>query len=297
MLKQLILMILICCTVFCSEAQEITVKGGFLEEEIKIGEPVNYFLTATYPRQMEVLFPDSTFNFGIFEFEQKQYFPSSYDSAAVFDSAVYTLTSFEIDAWQKLSLPVFLVTGGDSTRIDAALDSLNYFEVAPEATDTTSLITDLNPATVPLQVNYPYIMIGVGIFLVVLIIVALVFGQKILNHFRIRRLKKGFGTFSNRYDELVAQVSKSAKREQVEEVIAYWKRYLEKLDKKPYTKLTTKEVIAVTGDERLKQNLNVIDRNIYGNGEQSDDLHVRFQSIKSLAQEYQERKIAELKNG
>ena len=297
MVKQWIVIFLVFgATVSDSLAQEITIKGGFVQDVIKIGEPVQYFLTARYPQKVEVLFPDSTFNYGIFEFEKKQYFPSAYDSTAVFDSAVYSLTSFEIDAWQKLSLPVFIVSGSDSLQIDAAADSLKYFEVAPQATDTTSLIRDLNPANVPLAVNYPYIVIVLSIIGLTALVILLIFGKNITSYFRIRRVKKGFMVFSERFDELVSQLDKGTKREQVEQVVAYWKKYLEKLEKKPYTKLTTREVIAVTGDERLRQNLSAIDRSIYGNAEQSD-LVKRFRTIKNLAQEYQERKIAELKNG
>lgn len=298
MLRQLILTILLVGgTVGWSAAQEITVEGGFIEEEIKIGEPVTYFLTARYPKNVEVLFPDSTFSYGIFEFESKQYFPSAYDSTTVLDSAVYSLTSFEIDDWQKLSLPVFIVSEGDSLQIDAAGDSLSYFEVAPQATDTTSLLTDLNPATVPLDFNYPYLLIGLGIVVVIALIIALIFGKLIVNYFRIKRLQKGFGVFSTKYDELVSKVGQRAQREQVEQVLAYWKKYLEKLEKKPYTKYTTKEVVAVTKDQKLGQNLAVIDRSIYGHGEQTEDLLKRFKRIKNLAQEYQERKIDKLRHG
>ena len=64
-----------------------------------------------------------------------------------------------------------------------------------------------------------------------------------------------------------------------------------------YTKLTTKELIAYTGDHRLKQNLIVIDKSIYGKTQEKEELLHKFQSIKDLAKEYQERKIAELKHG
>ena len=298
MLRQLIsTIIVISFATGTLAAQEITVRGGFFEKQVRLGEPVNYYLTAEYPANMEVLFPDSTFDFGIFEFERKQYFPSLYDSTTVIDSAVYTLTSFEIEPYQRLALPIFIISGQDSTSLAAASDSLIYLEVAPLASDTTSLITDLTPAQVPLQFNYPYYVIGAGILGFIALVLALVFGKKVLNQFRIRSVQRGFGLFSHKYDNLVSQVALSPQPDRVEQVVGYWKRYLEKLEGKPYTKLTTKELIAYTGDHRLKQNLIVIDKSIYGKTQEKEELLHKFQSIKDLAKEYQERKIAELKHG
>jgi len=277
-------------------SQEIEVSGGFIQERIKLGEPVQYYLTAKYPNKFEVLFPDQEYPFSPFEILEKEYFPSTYDSAFVIDSAVYTLTSFEIDPFQILALPVFLIAAGDSVRIEAAADSLQFVEAAPNATDTTTLKTDLAYTNVALDVNYPYILIGLGIFLLVLILIAAFFGKRIINHFKIRRVKKGFSSFSVRFDELVQKVVKSEGRDNLENTIAYWKKYLERLEKKPYTKLTTKELVALKGDDRLKKELKVIDRNLYGHL-RSDDLITRLQSIKNLAKEYQEKKIASIKNG
>ena len=246
--------------------------------------------------EVEVLFPGEGFNYEPYEFIEMKYFPSGYDSAFVIDSAVYTLTSFEIDPIQMLSLPVFLISSGDSIPISSTIDSLVFVEVVPEATDTTSLITDLSHTEVPLEFNYPYLLIGLGVFIAVIILLIIIFGKSIVNIFRIRRVKSGYRKFSEHFDELVYQVNKTREKDHLEAAIAYWKKYLEKLEKKPYTKLTTREMVAINGDARLIDDLKEIDRNLYGRI-QSGDVINRLNSIKSLAQEYQEKKIASIKNG
>lgn len=297
MLKSIgITFLLIICINFTSYTQEIEVEGRFLQENIKIGEPVKYYLKAKYPASVEVLFPGEDYTFTPFEFVGKEYYPSAYDSLFVIDSAVYTLTSFEIDPVQVLSLPVFLINSSDSTVIEPQADSLIFVEVAPEATDTTSLVTDFDYTQVPLQFNYPYLLIGVGVVIFALILVVIIFGKSFIKHLRIRKIKKNYLKFSERYDELVRLVQKNNQKEQLEASIVFWKKYLEKLDKKPYSKLTTKELIAVSGDERLRSDLVEIDRNLYSRN-QSDDVINRLKSIKSIAEEYLEKKIASIKNG
>ena len=50
-----------------------------------------------------------------------------------------------------------------------------------------------------------------------------------------------------------------------EHVLHYWKRYMEGLEKEPYTKLTTRELVKLYNDAVLTDNLKAIDRFIYGN--------------------------------
>lgn len=288
--------LLIICFFTNSISQEIEVNGGFLQEDIKIGEPVKYYLTAKYPKTLEILFPGENFDYQPFEYLDKRYFPSDYDSAFVIDSAVYTLTSFEIDPVQRLALPVFLISGNDSTRIETSPDSLLFIEMVPNATDTTSLITDLAYTDVPLEFNYPYLLIAIGVITFVIFLILIIFGKKIINLFRIRKVKSGYAKFSEHFDELVYLVNKTRQKDHLEAAIAYWKKYLEKLEKKPYTKLTTREMIALNGDERLRSDLKEIDRNLYGRM-QSGDIVNKLNSIKNLAQEYHEKKIAAIKNG
>jgi hypothetical protein len=52
--------------------------------------------------------------------------------------------------------------------------------------------------------------------------------------------------------------------EVTESAVYTWKKYMEGLDARPYTKLTTTETVRLYGDEMLGQNLRLVDRAIYG---------------------------------
>src|SRR5687768_12536023 len=90
-----------------ADAQDIKVSGGFLKDSVQIGEPVAYFLSATYPQSLTVLFPDSTFSFKPFEYNRKRLSPTHTVGGVSHDSVVYYLSTFEVDKIQYLNLPVF----------------------------------------------------------------------------------------------------------------------------------------------------------------------------------------------
>ncbi|MCZ8214618.1 MAG: hypothetical protein O9262_00185, partial [Cyclobacteriaceae bacterium] len=49
-------------TTFSSFSQ-VKVRGGFLPDSVVIGDEAAFYLSATYPKKLQVIFPDSTYNF------------------------------------------------------------------------------------------------------------------------------------------------------------------------------------------------------------------------------------------
>ena len=96
-----------------AQAQDVSVRGGFLSDSLKIGEQTAFYLSARYPTNLNILFPDSTHGFTPFEYEDKEYFPTETTAGISADSAVYYLTTFEIDRVQLLQLPVYIVNTSD----------------------------------------------------------------------------------------------------------------------------------------------------------------------------------------
>ncbi len=107
-----------------SYGQEISVKGGFLEDSLLIGQNVNFWMSATYPPSLEMVFPDSLYSFNPYEISGKQFFETRVVDGLAYDSTVYTLQSFEIDKVQYLKLPAIILNEGDSTIIETRLDSI-----------------------------------------------------------------------------------------------------------------------------------------------------------------------------
>jgi hypothetical protein len=81
-----------------------------------------------------------------------------------------------------------------------------------------------------------------------------------------------------------------------EGILADWKRYMEKLEREPYTKLTSKELIELHADQRLKDNLRSIDRYIYGNIKEKP-LHEHFEKLLEYSIERYDVRLNELRHG
>lgn len=258
------------CRLTVASAQAVTVTSGFLKDSIKIGESTGFYLTAKYPSNLTVIFPDSTFDFAPFEYEWKKYFPTVTTNAESFDSTVYFFSTFEIDSILFLRLPVYQINRQDCTIVNSPLSSIVLTQLVadvPDSVNAEQLPLKENTAYQPvlIQFNYPILIIVLGALLIAIIVVIFVFGKKIRRHFKIRRLQKNHRLFIEKYSQYLNMIGKKYDRNEVETLLFVWKKYLEKLEAVPYTKMTTKETLTVIGEEGVEQNLNAVDRAIYGN--------------------------------
>src|SRR5215203_6074836 len=89
--------------------QRITLNAAFASDTTRIGDNIYFYLTARYPKTQQVVFPDSSFSFSPFELLKKDYFPTRSNDSTSYDSAVYSLRTFEIEKQQSLRLPVFII--------------------------------------------------------------------------------------------------------------------------------------------------------------------------------------------
>ncbi len=263
--------------------QEIRVQGGFVQDSIGIGEPVQYWLSASYPEQLQVVFPDSNYNFRFFELVEKKFIPTKVRNPGYFDSAVYTLRSFEIDSVQYLNLPAIFINQRDSNLIYAPLDSIYTEQLVAVVSDTLSLKENTAYREVAGNVNYPLIWILVGFFLVIVIAVYFFFGERIKRYFILKRLSKDYRVFSDKLTQSIRLIRDGKDSKKAEDALNTWKAFMEKLEKKPYRSLTSKEILTFSETSELKDVLKNIDRSIYG-GIMADDLYKDFQSIEDFTQ-------------
>lgn len=276
-------------------AQDIHPKGGFQEDSIKIGISIPYSLSIKYPSRMDVVFPDSLYDFSPFELEGKQYFATKSDSSYSYDSAIYHLSTFEIDSIQYLRLPVFFVNAADSIPVYSDNDSVYLVELIPVLPDSIQLIENTSYFNVPSQFNYPYLLIGLAVLAVIIVVVLIVFGGKIKKYFQIRRLKKRHQKFLDKYDHLANNINAESTIEEKEHTVFVWKRYLEKLEKFPVTKLTTKEISQMLQPtEEVIEALKGVDKAIYSN-KKGDSLTSSFRALRTDAINRYESKIASIK--
>ncbi len=255
---------LFCLFTISVAAQDNKPKGHFLKDSVKIGETVPYVFSYTDRRNRPVIFPDSLHDFSPFELVDRAYFDTKSDSIISIDSAVYYLTTFEIDTVQKLSLPVHvMLSETDSISVYADMDSIILNQVVLQMPDSVALEESAHYRPVGLQFNYPYWIIGLIILGIIGIIVLIVYGKTIRKKIQLYRLKKKLEKFNISFDEEISGLNDDPTKEKIEHVLKFWKTYMEGLEKVPFTKLTTKEIALLHENSSLEETLKSIDRNIY----------------------------------
>ncbi len=264
--------LVVCCFLFFSSlfsvfGQQPEPRGRFLEDSLKIGQPVRYSLAIEYSREIDVIFPDSLFNFSPFELDHKEYFPTRTKAGVSYDSAVYYLVSFEIDTVQTLSLPVFRMTGKDSLILRPRVDTIYLKQLVTEIPDSVAveampLRENTDYLRVDYQFNYPYFLIGLTIILIAIAAVIIFFGKTLWNNIKAYRLRKRHERFIQSFDHLVGNQTGSI-RDHAEKVIIHWKNYLEQLEPYPYRTLTTRELLTTDHAPELEEAMHAIDRAIY----------------------------------
>jgi hypothetical protein len=288
------------CSEFVSFSQHVEIKSGFIQDSIAIGEPAQFYLTARYPYHLTILFPDSLFRFAPFEYISKRYFPTKTNNGLSYDSVVYQIRTFEITPLQSLHLSVFIPLGKDSL----------HFKSPPDTIKLITQVKTLPPDTIPLQrlplktntdyrivrlfFNYPILVITVTALLISLLLIWIFFGKKIKKYLVIRRLQKDYTAFMQAFSDQLHLLNNQFNPQTAENSVSLWKKYLEKLEAKPYTKLTTREVLLLSKEENLHVVLKSIDSVIYGNQTQVVE---PLKQLQVIAKNRFHKKLEEVKFG
>lgn len=274
-----------------SFAQRITPAATFQKDSAVIGEEIPYSLWIRYPREQDVIFPDSLFDFSPFEINKRDYFTTRTDSTQSLDSVVYYLSTFEIDSVQYLQLPIYLIDEFDSTALLPAKDSIILKHVVESIPDSVAVFVNTEYQKVPLAFNYPYFTAVIIILLIVALVVFLVFGNRIRKMLRVYWLSRRHKRFVKSFNELI-----NSDNLEVEKCLSTWKKHLEKLTQSPYAKLTTKEIYGQTKNPELKEQLGLIDRYIYATTEKPDTKS-SFEFLLEFAETSYHERIDQIKHG
>ena len=245
-------------------------SGKFLKDRIKVGEHVQYTLSLKYSSEKEVLFPDSSFNYFPFDYVEKRFFKTRTEGAFSIDSAVYTLASFETDTVQQLALPVFYINNGDSIKVSANPDKIILVPTVTVVADSVKLMQNTNYVKVDKQINYTDWFIGVFLFILIVIVFILSFGESIARKLKFRRLHRQHDKFVKNFASLTQGLGEENFQVKLQEIYTLWKKYLQQISNRPYSSYSTREITAIFKEEDLKNALMDIDRGIYA-GKYSDN--------------------------
>ncbi len=300
MFNRVLILLVFICGSFISLAQEISIRGRFKSDSVKLGEPVEYYLIATYPSQWQVLLPDSTFSFAPFDFQKKIYFHTKTKNNQSTDSVLYILSTYEIDSIQTLKIPAFVALPNDCTSYESNVDTVFFKRLVSHVPDSVSaeqlpLKTNTAYNAVNWLFNYPVASIIVGALVFISILVWIIFGKKIKRHFVLKRLTKNHLAFASDFDLSLENLKSRFTPESAESSVLIWKKYMEALVTRPYTKSTTRELKEIENNETLTSALRVIDRSIYGRIE--PDTLDSFLNLKEFSQSQFNKKLEELKHG
>jgi hypothetical protein len=293
-----VLFLLLVIVSFPSFTQDVKITGKFLSDSVRIGEAVPFAIGVKYPSNYFILFPDSLHDFSPFEYERRTWFPTETKNGISSDSAVYWLSSFEIDSVQYLSVAVLQLRDKDSLYFRSMPDSIFFSSRAPAVADSVTIAAlPLKEDTLYRKVtslfNYPFFMAFSTGMIIVLMAVWFVFGKRIMKWWKRRKLMKAFRVFEVTFTQLVENIKSTGGIREAENALIVWKRYLEELEGIPYTRYTTKEIAAIEKHQSIREALRSIDTLIYGGygGEQV----TAYYTLKNFSEDRFIQKLEELK--
>ncbi|HMJ68950.1 MAG TPA: hypothetical protein VK508_08645 [Cyclobacteriaceae bacterium] len=279
-------------------SQNIQVRSRFLADTLKIGEKVPFAVTARYPRKVNILYPDSSYSFNPFELEGKEYFPTVTRDSISYDSAVYYLTSYEVDSIQMFRMPVYVLQGRDCTVVFGVTDSIVLKQLVNHVPDSVSaeklpLKTDTRYLDVSWLFNYRLANYIIAALVVIGVVVWLVFGKRIKRYFILKRLNKAHVDFLHRFADAQHQLQGDFSTMKAETALVIWKRYMENLEERPFTKYSSKEILRLLEDKNLAPALRSIDRMVYGGISSNTEV---FNELREVSRSHFNEKLRKVNN-
>lgn len=240
--------------------------GRFLDDTIEVGRPFHYALTVKHLASQDVFYPDTARHFAPFLVQNVALFPTKTVGRISVDSAVYTLVSFEVSRARVLQVPVYVANGADCTALLSSPDTvfLQSAVLASMRPDTLQLAPATALTPLPQEFNYAYLAVAVGVMGVVAAAIYILFGSLLRQRWQQYLLARYHTRFLTNYNQLTRNLGPESTGDTTNQAIVNWKKYLEHLEKKPYTSLTSSEIADRIGDDRLADALRETDRMIYG---------------------------------
>lgn len=266
--------------------------GRFLKDTAEVGQPVKYSLSFKHDKNIQVVFPDSSHDFAPFEFVRKEFFTTHSDSLQSTDSAIYTVTVFELDSLQHLSLPIYvLLESGDSLTEWTDEDTLL---IRNNVKIQENYIADTSFWQIKTEFNYIYWGIGATLLLILLLLANSFLGKPLNRAIKLLIMYQRHKAFGGSFDKLTNQILKNPSAPNLEKAQTLWKKYIEKVDNIPYSTYTTREISQHLPDINLKETLQAIDRYVYG-GIQPNNIGEHLGRLQTQANQIYERKRTEIR--
>jgi hypothetical protein len=280
---------------YSAYSQQKKPQGTFLADTLVTGKPFRYAFSYLHDTRQEVFFPDTTFDFSPFELVDQEYFTTRTEPGGSLDSTIYRLVAFDVAALQVLRLPVYVLNGRDCTAVYADADTIPLRLSLPATTrpDTLRLLSETRVDVLRRQFNYPvFVAVLVSVALASLVIYWL-FGRGIMRQWNLFQLQRRHRDFVRTFARLSRNAQERESISEAEKAVIIWKKYLERMDRKPFATYTTREIVDNFPDEFLEEALKNMDRIIYGQVK-SKQMDASLQVLKNVAQRVYRRRRLEI---
>ena len=262
-MKYLILSLLILQSSYSLNAQKIEYKGYFIKENKTIGDTIYFISTINYPKNIEIIQPDSSNNYKTFEYIDKLIFPSLKIEDRILDSTIYLLRTFNTDTIQSLKLSSYIINNNDSLKITSTEDNLIISNQIQKIDQSLKVKYNTILSKINKLINYKYATYIIAVILLIIGLTYILFGKKIIIFFKIHRLKKAFKSFENKFEKQQIIYKKEKSKNEIEKLLIIWKVFMEFISNKTYLSSTTKEIKKFNNNKKIITSLKEFDKNIY----------------------------------
>ena len=262
-MKYLILSLLMVQSIYSLNAQKIEYKGYFIKENKTIGDTIYFISTINYPKNIELIQPDSSNDYKTFEYIDKLIFPSLKIEDRVLDSTIYLLRTFNTDTIQSLQLSSYIINNSDSLKITSTEDNLIISNQIKKIDQSLKVKYNTILSKINKFINYKYIAYIIAIILVIIGLTYILFGKKIVIFFKIHRLKKAFKSFETKFQKQQMIYKKEKSKNEIEKLLVIWKVFMEFISNKTYLSSTTKEIEKFNSNKKIISSLKEFDKTIY----------------------------------
>lgn len=262
-MKYLILSLLILQSSYSLNAQKIEYKGYFIKENKTIGDTIYFISTINYPKNIEIIQPDSSNNYKTFEYIDKLIFPSLKIDDRILDSTIYLLRTFNTDTIQSLKLSSYIINNNDSLKITSTEDNLIISNQIQKIDQSLKVKYNTILSKINKLINYKYVTYIIAVILLIIGLTYILFGKKIIIFFKIHRLKKAFKSFENKFEKQQIIYKKEKSKNEIEKLLIIWKVFMEFISNKTYLSSTTKEIKKFNNNKKIITSLKEFDKNIY----------------------------------
>ena len=282
-MKYLILSLLIVQSTYSLNAQKIEYKSYFIKENKTIGDTIYFISTINYPKNIEIIQPDSSNNYKTFEYIDKLIFPSLKIEDRILDSTIYLLRTFNTDTIQSLKLSSYIINNNDSLKITSTEDNLIISNQIQKIDQSLKVKYNTILSKINKLINYKYVTYIIAVILLIIGLTYILFGKKIIIFFKIHRLKKAFKSFENKFEKQQIIYKKEKSKNEIEKLLIIWKVFMEFISNKTYLSSTTKEIKKFNNNKKIITSLKEFDKNIYSpnkNTLESKDINNLFHEAK-----------------